>query len=49
MEKNLEEHQSLIAKLLIVREEWADVFKEITKYPHLFYQFKEIKIYQDEK
>ena len=45
----IEEHQSLIAKLLIVREEWAVVFKEITKYPHLLYQFKEIKIYQDEK
>lgn len=44
-----EEHQSLIAKLLIVREEWADVFKEITKHPHLFHQFKEIKTYQDEK
>lgn len=47
--KFIEEHQSLIAKLLIIREEWADVFKEITKHPHIFYQFKEIKIYQDEK
>lgn len=45
----VEEHQSLIAKLLIIREEWADVFKEITKHPHFFYQFKEIKIYHDEK
>lgn len=45
----VEEHQSLIAKLLIIREEWADVFKEITKHPHLFYQFKEMKISQDEK
>lgn len=45
----VEEHQSLIAKLLIIREEWADVFKEITKHPHIFYQFKEIKIYYDEK
>ena len=45
----VEEHQSLIAKLLIIREEWADVFKEITKHPHLFHQFKVIKILQDEK
>lgn len=45
----VEEHQSLIAKLLIIREEWADVFKEITKHPHLFYRFKEIKIHHDEK
>lgn len=45
----VEEHQSLIAKLLIVREEWADVFKEITKHPHTFHQFKEIKIVHDEK
>lgn len=47
--KFIEEHQSLIAKLLIIREEWADIFKEITKHPHIFYQFKEIKIYHDEK
>lgn len=47
--KFIEEHQSLIAKLLIIREEWADVFKEITKHPHIFYQFKEIKIHNDEK
>lgn len=45
----VEKNQSLVAKLLIIREEWADVFKEITKHPHLFHQFKEIKIYQDEK
>ncbi|MDX9743946.1 MAG: P-loop NTPase fold protein [Arcobacteraceae bacterium] len=45
----IEEHQSLIAKLLIIREEWADVFKEITKYPHIFHQFKVIKISQDDK
>lgn len=44
-----EEHQSLIAKLLIVREEWADVFKEITKHPHMFYQFAKIEIFQEEK
>ncbi len=47
--KFIEEHQSLIAKLLIVREEWADVFKEITKYPHLFNNFIGIKIVRDEK
>ncbi|MFW2525013.1 P-loop NTPase fold protein [Aliarcobacter butzleri] len=45
----IEEHQSLIAKLLIIREEWADVFKEITKHPHLFYKFETVKIFQDEK
>ncbi len=45
----VEEHQSLIAKLLIIREEWAYVFKEITKHPHLFHQFEEIKINKEEK
>lgn len=35
----IEKYQSLIAKLLIVREEWADVFKEITKHPHKFTNF----------
>lgn len=44
----VEEHQSLIAKLLIIREEWADVFKEITKHPHMFYQSTKIEI-QEEK
>lgn len=29
------DHQSLIAKLLIIREEWSDIFKIITTNPHL--------------
>jgi len=45
----VEEHQSLIARLLIIREEWVDVFKEITKHPHLFHKFRDIKIVHDEK
>lgn len=43
-------HQALIAKLLIVREEWAAIFKEITKYPGKFIVFKKFaKLAQQEE
>lgn len=37
-----EKNQSLIAKLLIIREEWANIFKKITEQPHLFLKYEEI-------
>lgn len=36
----IKKYQSLIAKLLIIREEWADIFKEITEHPHKFTEFE---------
>lgn len=30
----IDKHQNIITKLLIIREEWSDIFKTITKAPH---------------
>lgn len=44
-----EKNQSLIAKLLIIREEWANIFKKITEQPHLFKEHIEIAYDKEEK
>lgn len=44
-----EKNQSLIAKLLIIREEWSDIFKKITEQPHLFNEHTEIDYDKEEK
>lgn len=44
-----EKNQSLIAKLLIIREEWANIFKKITEQPHLFKEHTEIPYDKEEK
>ncbi len=40
----VEINQSLIAKLLIIREEWAEIFKSITEHPHKFINFNQTSI-----
>lgn len=40
----VEKNQSLIAKLLIIREEWADIFKSGTEHPHKFINFNQTSI-----
>jgi hypothetical protein len=44
-----EKNQSLIAKLLIIREEWANIFKKITEQPQLIYKYNENVYDQEEK
>lgn len=40
----IEKNQSLIVKLLIIREEWADIFKSITEHPHKFINFNQTSV-----
>lgn len=43
----IEEHESLIAKLLIIREEWACIYKQISNKPHILKKHSEIIFGED--
>jgi len=45
----VEENESLIAKLLIIREEWSCVYKQISEKPHILKNDSEILLTKDTK
>jgi len=42
-------YESLITKMLIIREEWSDLYKNIVDQPHLFFEYEEINNINDQQ